>query len=234
MNIANIPPTVEAYTEMQVAYDHFNSTLFDGALPSCLITWQREGRFYGYFAPERFLRHDGTVRDEIAMNPAWFAVTGLEEMMQTLVHEMVHLWQHHHGKPGRRGYHNREWAGKMEAIGLMPSSTGRPGGARTGEQMADYPIAGGPFGQALAALLTQSFRLSWVERGASLVKIQQAAATHEVEADEIVDELAEVGVAIAPQPNRSNREKYRCPTCGAQVWGKPGLSLICGADGAAL
>jgi len=26
---------------------------------------------------------------------------------------MAHLWQHHHGKPSRAAYHNREWASKM-------------------------------------------------------------------------------------------------------------------------
>lgn len=43
---------------------------------------------------------------------------------------------------------NEEWADKMEGIGLMPSSTGKPGGSRTGEKMADYAIEGGLFMQA--------------------------------------------------------------------------------------
>ena len=37
---------------------------------------------------------------------------------------MTHVWQHQHGKPSSRGYHNREWAAKMKAIGLQPSNTG--------------------------------------------------------------------------------------------------------------
>nr|WP_025465377.1 SprT-like domain-containing protein [Acinetobacter baumannii] len=88
----------------------------------------------------------------------------LLEVLQTLVHEMVHAWQFHFGKPGRRGYHNKEWADKMEAIGLMPSSTGKPGGARTGEKMADYAIPGGLFMQATDKLLTQDFKISWLDR----------------------------------------------------------------------
>lgn len=32
----------------------------------------------------------------------------------------------------------------------------------------------------------------------------------------------------SPQKDRSNRVKYRCPSCGAQAWGKPGLKLLCG------
>jgi len=136
-------PTAQNYAELQTAYDHFNQALFDGALPTCLITLQREKRTCGYFSSQRFADLDGRTTDEIALNPAYFAVVPLVETMQTLVHEMAHLWQSHFGSPGRSRYHNGEWADKMEAIGLMPSSTGKPGGRRTGDRMADYAIEGG-------------------------------------------------------------------------------------------
>lgn len=41
-------PTVKTYAELQLAYDTFNARLFDGQLPECLITLQREKRTYGY------------------------------------------------------------------------------------------------------------------------------------------------------------------------------------------
>ncbi|WP_054944720.1 SprT-like domain-containing protein, partial [Novosphingobium sp. KN65.2] len=158
-------PTAQAYAELQLAFDHYNRELFAGELPPCLITMQREKRSYGYFSSERFVHHhDKSKTDEIAINPAYFAVVPLLEVLQTVAHEMVHAWQFHFGNPSRSGYHNREWADKMEAIGLMPSSTGQPGGARTGQKMADYAIPGGPFMLATDALLTQNFRISWVDR----------------------------------------------------------------------
>lgn len=230
MNVAN--PTVQAYAELQAAFDHYNAQLFDGTLPFCLITMQREARTYGYFSSERFVhRHDKSKTDEIAINPAFFAVVPLLEVLQTLVHEMAHAWQFHHGKPGRRGYHNKEWADKMEAIGLMPSSTGRPGGARTGEKMADYPIPGGPFLAATNELLTRDFTVSWVDR----FPVRVAGNSPAIEGDDAGDasdagDLAALLVE-APVRNRSNRVKYRCPDCGAQAWGKPGLRLLCGGDG---
>nr|WP_242452443.1 hypothetical protein [Morganella morganii] len=52
-------PTVQAYKEIQDAFDHFNAALFSEAI------------------------------DEIALNPSYFAVVPLVEIMQTLVHEMV-------------------------------------------------------------------------------------------------------------------------------------------------
>jgi len=85
------------------------------------------------------------VTDEIALNPEYFFERREGEILQTLVHEMVYLWQEHFGKPGRRGYDNPEWARKMEGIGLMPSSTGKPGGKKSGGKVGDYVIAGGCF-----------------------------------------------------------------------------------------
>jgi hypothetical protein len=55
----------------------------------------------GYLSPNRFANHAGAMAHELAMNPEWFAVSPPVEVLQTLAHEMVHLWQHVHGKPGR-------------------------------------------------------------------------------------------------------------------------------------
>ncbi|EJD3148794.1 SprT-like domain-containing protein [Salmonella enterica] len=222
-NIAN-NPTLEAYAELQKAFDHYNDRLFGGLLPYCLITMQREKRTYGYFSSRRFAhRTDKQMTDEIAMNPSYFGVVPLLEILQTLVHEMAHAWQFHFGDPGRRAYHNKEWADKMESIGLMPSSTGKPGGARTGEKMADYAIEGGLFMQATDELLATGFQVSWLDRHPPA----DAAGLLIAGDDDFAGD--EVGELLEPKPgNRSNRDKYRCPLCGDQAWGKPGLKLLCG------
>ncbi len=41
-------PTLQAYEELQRAYDHFNQLLFEGVLPNCLITLQREKQTWRY------------------------------------------------------------------------------------------------------------------------------------------------------------------------------------------
>ena len=76
---------------------------------------------------------------------------------------MVHLWQHHFGKPSRAGYHNKEWAEKMHAVGLHPSDTGQPGGKETGQQMTHYIAPGGPFQAAFADLDAEGFDALYVE-----------------------------------------------------------------------
>jgi SprT-like family len=139
-----LSPTEEAYGSFYEAFRIFNEALFEGELPDCLITMQRSKRSYGYFAGERFGHRRGTeIVDEIALDPRTFINRTDREIVSTLVHEMVHLWQFHFGKPGRRGYHNKQWAAKMEAIGLMPPHSGKPGGKRTGQQMTQYILTGG-------------------------------------------------------------------------------------------
>lgn len=212
-------PTPELYGELDQAYVHFNADLFDGVLPPCVITLQRQKRTLGYFSPDRFVSVSRTTADEIALNPEHFAVKGPTDILQTLVHEMAHLWQHHFGKPGRGRYHNAEWAAKMEAIGLMPSSTGEPGGKRTGDHVSDYVIEAGPFQAALERLLSREFVVSWYDR---------FPAACPAEGSGIADLLVPPAQTGGEGEKPASRVKYRCGNCGAQVWGKPGLLLACG------
>jgi predicted SprT family Zn-dependent metalloprotease len=196
-------PTEQAYAELQRAYDFFNARLFGGELPPCLMTFQRKNRMYGYFSGERWDSLTGARTDEIAMNPAHFATRSPDEVLSTLVHEMAHLWQHHFGTPSRSAYHNREWAARMDALGLCPSDTGQPGGKRTGQSMSHYVAAGGPFAQACAVLLAEGFALSWRDR----------AREH----------------APGKTPGKAGvRTKYTCRGCGLNAWAKAEAVLRCG------
>jgi hypothetical protein len=132
------------YSGLQEAYDHFNAALFDGTLPDVFITYQRKAHSFGYFSADRFSGRIGKFgKHELALNPDGFINQTDEQVCQTLVHEMTHVWQHAHGKPSARGYHNKEWAAKMKSIGLQPSSTGMVGGKETGQKMMDYIIPNG-------------------------------------------------------------------------------------------
>jgi hypothetical protein len=87
----------------------------------------------------------------------------------------------------------------MEALGLMPSHTGAPGGARTGQRMSHYVLAGGPFHVACDRLLASGFRLIWQSR---------EKERH-------------------PNP-RKNKAKYTCSKCGQNAWAQPDVDLVCG------
>ena len=195
--------TRREYTAFEQAYDFFNQALFNGELPPCLITLQRKGRTMGYFSGGRFKARSGPGQtDEIALNPDHFTGQPDLEVLDTLVHEMCHLWQHHYGKPSRSGYHNREWAAKMEEVGLMPSSTGKPGGKKSGQRVSDYPIKGGKFLIAAEKLLGTGFRLNWESVPLSRQK--------------------------GGSSKRRSKTKYSCPDCGQNAWAKPASNLICG------
>lgn len=157
-------PTDESYQPFQKAYDFFNERLFEGKLPSCLITFQRQKRIMGYVSLERWVNKRKEYTHELAINPEYFANFPLMEICQTLCHEMVHIWQAHAGTPGRQNYHNMEWARKMIAIGLMPSSTGEPGGDMTGQSMMDYILEDGLFKLAFDELAASGFQLTWIDR----------------------------------------------------------------------
>ena len=153
----------EAYRLFEDAYAFFNEQLFAKALPPCMITFQRQARLMGYVAFKRWVNTEGKTVDELAINPAYFANYPIATILQALCHEMVHIWQEYHGKPSRPGYHNKEWAEKMKKIGLMPSTTGKPGGSPIGEAMSDYIIEGGKFECACSELLASGFKLRWYD-----------------------------------------------------------------------
>lgn len=153
----------EAYELFSDAYAFFNNKLFEDKLPECIFTYQRQAKLMGYVAFKRWVNEEGKSVDELAINPCYFANYAITTILQTLCHEMVHIWQEYYGKPSRAGYHNKEWSNKMRSIGLMPSSTGEPGGDFVGPVMSDYVIKGGIFEQACVELLETGFKLKWYD-----------------------------------------------------------------------
>jgi hypothetical protein len=134
------------YGGLQKAYEHFNAELFGSVLPNVFITYQRRAHSYGYFSADRFAgRDDPDRRHELALNPDGFIGQSDQDICSTLVHEMVHGWQHNNGTAPKRSYHNKEWAAKMKAVGLYPSNSGMIGGRETGASMSHYIIPEGAF-----------------------------------------------------------------------------------------
>ncbi len=194
--------TVSEYKAFQLAYEFFNRELFETKLPQVLVTLQRKPKMIGHFAAEMYEDRGGNaVIHEIALNPDGFVNKTDEQILSTLVHEMVHVWQRTFGNPGRRTYHNGEWAHQMKHVGLYPSSTGKPGGKEQGEKMSHYIINGGPFQLSCAKLVSlEGFNLGWQSRG-----------------------IAEPGKEL----KKTGRLKFMCPNCKALLWAKPGSQFIC-------
>ena len=115
---------------------------------------------------------------------------------------MVHLWQHHAGRPSRNGYHNREWAAKMRDIGLTPTDTGLAGGKATGQKMTHLVDPGGRFEKACAAFLAKHPTVLYHDRAGD--------------------------GGITRKKKAASKTKYACPTCNLNAWAKPDANLWCG------
>ena len=194
--------TKDTFSLFDELFSYYNKELFDGKLKECMIITNRSKKASGTFTPFRWknkLNEKENDIHEITINPDTLDVMD-EEWQQTLIHEMCHLWQRDFGKISRAGYHNKEWADKMQEIGLMPSSTGKEGGKKTGQKMSDYIIPGGRFIEAFKRLKDKKLKY----------------ATNPVLFD---------GKKITGEKKRS-KTKYSC-SCGNNVWGKPGLLITC-------
>jgi predicted SprT family Zn-dependent metalloprotease len=161
---------MEDYKAFYLLFNLFNEKLFKNTLPPVIITLSRKRGCSGYFSPERFenTADKKLKKDEIALNPDVFS-RGKREVSQTIVHEMCHLWQHHFGlKKSKHAYHNREWGAKMEEVGLIPSSTGAPGGKKTGLKVADYIDPKGLFSKVVDTI--DSISIEWEGKALSKKK----------------------------------------------------------------
>jgi hypothetical protein len=198
----SMDPTNAQFAAYRAMWLYFNTALFNGALPPVILNFSRHANSLGFFAPLRWERGKQTTH-EISLNPSYLKRRSARDVASTLVHEMAHAWQFTEGKPGRRGYHNEEWAQKMDELGLPPSSTGAPGGARVGYRMTHYILQGGAFDRAFDAM-PREYLLPWT-----------------------CWEFEGSGKGKTKKP-RASKLKYTCPGCAANAWGKPGLSLRCG------
>lgn len=193
---------VMQYMKLDHAFTYFNKRLFGGELPSCMLTLHRKARAGGYYAHERWNSRTESEEktSEIALNPDFFEGETDKFILSILVHEMCHLWQATSDQPGRRGYHDKIWAAKMESLGLMPSNTGQPGGKRTGQRMTHYIMDGGAFDVAASELLAKGQKVDW-----------QSYA---------IDETSR-------RKKNASKTKYTCPECGVNAWAKPDVQLAC-------
>lgn len=234
-------PTLTFYAALQAAFDHFNTSLFGGELPNCLITLRSASRVYGYHHANRFISADGQQLDELGLHPGFFTLRPIEAVLSTLVHEMAHHWQHHFGTPTNSNAHNREWASKMESLGLMPSHTGLPGGRKTGRSVSHYILPQGPYLKACQQLLAIGFQFPWLDRHAPTLPEREFAHQAALKAAGIEldttpppsttlpEQINGKPAIVGPPPQRPNsRQKFTCPNCSAKAWAAPGTVIVCG------
>lgn len=196
-------PTTAQFEAYQNIFDYFNQTLFDDILPDCMLRFsRRKANTYKLFTADRWAGKEKGKTPEISLSMECLQESSPKEVASTLVREMVRLWQETYGQPSRAGYYNREWSDKMEEVGLIASSTGKPGGKRTGQGLKHYIEEGGRFERTYEKMPVEymlPFEPTYLEEGI--------------------------------KKTYSEKVKYTCEGCGVKVWGKSGLGFVCQCGG---
>lgn len=86
----------------------------------CLVIDKKSSRYYGRY---RYGFNGIGTKHEITINARHLS-RPLFDILDTLLHEMLHQWQDMYGKPGRSNYHNNEFIEKALSIGISSDSWG--------------------------------------------------------------------------------------------------------------
>ncbi|MDR3140028.1 MAG: SprT-like domain-containing protein [Treponema sp.] len=224
--------TTVQFKTLDDLYRFYNEALFGGKLSECIVNMSRHNQTYGFFASNRWRAEEGSTKKivhEISLNPDYLDRPFLE-WHATLVHEMIHLWQEDFGHPSRAAYHNKEWAWKMEELGLIPSETGKPGGKKTGQNVHHYINPEGLFMKAFNRLTLETLealKLKYLPAypHPEPAKRRRRSSSGEEPGGPGEGNGTEGGEETAEKYTSKN--KYSCP-CGNNVWGRPGLIIVCG------
>jgi len=109
------PGDAALITQLAEAHRQLNAQWFEGTLKS--IPVRLSGKMatrLGHYDPGS--RH---LSAEIVMSRSHIAKHGWREAMHTLLHEMVHQWQHETGRPVD---HGPEFRNKAREVGITPAS----------------------------------------------------------------------------------------------------------------
>jgi hypothetical protein len=124
---ASHPADAAIVERLRAAHTGLNAERFDGALGAVAIRVSRRMRSrLGHYSP-------GTrTEPEIAIARRHVRRDGWASVLETLVHEMVHQWQHETGRPVA---HDPDFRRKCREVGIAPHAK-RPAGPR---EVAPWP-----------------------------------------------------------------------------------------------
>ena len=126
----------QLYTELYLSFDYFNELFADNKLPKVVITIQESGRrnAYGWFGDGFWSdRLAGESIPEINLSAEYMS-RGATGLLETLLHEMAHLWNACVAKVkdcSGGQYHNKRFKEAAERFGLQVKRDGKRGWAYT-------------------------------------------------------------------------------------------------------
>ena len=196
-----------AVSQLEHIYNSLNADFFGGELPVPIITVQSKPGTMGHCSVAKvWQRPDGhtyelNVAAEVLNYP-------IEETLDTMVHEMVHLFCRENGiKEVSRGgmYHNGKFKAEAERRGLECYQTGRYGwNTRPSDLLVEYALNKG-----------------WNEIRIGRNTLPPAMRTG-------ATGTAQPGAATPGGKRPSSTRKVVCPVCGQSVRATKKVNIICG------
>lgn len=137
--------------------------------------------------------------------------------LATIYHELCHVYECTYIHIPRNGYHSKAWERLITDAGLRPVYQNK---AKT--SVDTESMEGGEFESFVTEFLA--------EHGGFLlpVRYRENMATEKPEGNGSPDRPVADNADRERKTYNRNKIKYRCPLCGAGVWGKPQLVLFCG------
>ncbi len=193
-----------AVSQLEHIYNSLNTDFWNGELPVPIITVQSKPGTYGHCTTAKVWRRSDEATYELNISAEALNYP-LEDLIDTMLHEMVHLYCREHDiKEVSRGgkYHNGTFKRIAEAHGLTCFNAGQYGwNTKPGDNLVEYALSKG-----------------WNE-----IRIGRNTLT-----------LSLGAPVTGGQPLRlegkrpSSTRKYICPRCGNSCRATKDLNLICG------
>ena len=187
-------------------FDLLNEEFFENELSRPTITIQSTPRAYGHFS----LREDTWVSKlggthEINIGAGTLS-RPIEEVVSTLLHEMVHYYNYERGvQDCSRGntYHNRKFREEAERRGLIVEHSDKYGWSHTSpsDLLLDFVLE-----NDLSDILINRNEFSGFQMGST--------GTHS-------------GTPLTPTAKKSSSRKYICPCCGTSIRATKKVNIGC-------
>ena len=198
-----------AVGQLEKMYNVLNLDKFGGALPVPVITVQSKPGTYGHCSRARIWqrKEENTYEMNIAAEQL---SAPIEEIIDTLLHEMVHLYcRENEIKEVSRGgkYHNKKFKELAEKVGLKCVDTGIHGWNTVGtgnDALIEYALEKG----------WNEIMLNRESVGAR-IRIPGAGTAHD-------------GEPVREGKRPSSTRKLKCPCCGNSVRATKVVNIICG------
>lgn len=186
-----------------------NADWFDGELEEPIITIQSTPRAYGHVTVSKTWKRKDDWRHELNLG-AETLNRPIEEVVSTVMHEMVHLYNIAHGvQDCSRGgtYHNKKFRDEAQRRGLVIEHHPTYGWTitRPSEELIDY-------------IITQGWNDIAINRGRGIWTPPASGGS----------KAGNGGTEPGTTPKKSSTRKLICPKCGQSVRATKTVNIICG------